>query len=118
MKQNKTLFNQIFEKFQTLNEADEQSNQQQSPSPVQPSPSPVQPSQNEDADADFDDNSSDEVIEQIAKQQLQILQNKFKDNENKKDIIDKIIRKALGEGDGDENEAKELIERIKQSLGE
>ena len=24
MKQNKTLFNQIFEKFQTLNEADEQ----------------------------------------------------------------------------------------------
>lgn len=111
MKQNKTLFNQIFEKFQTLNEADEQSNQQQLPSPVQPS-------QNEDADADFDDNSSDEVIEQIAKQQLQILQNKFKDNENKKDIIDKIIRKALGEGDGDENEAKELIERIKQSLGE
>lgn len=111
MKQNKTLFNQIFEKFQTLNEADEQSNQQQLPSPVQPS-------QNEDTDADFDDNSSDEVIEQIAKQQLQILQNKFKDNENKKDIIDKIIKKALGEGDGDENEAKELIERIKQSLGE
>lgn len=111
MKQNKTLFNQIFEKFQTLNEADEQSNQQQSPSPEQPS-------QNEDTDADFDDTSSDEVIEQIAKQQLQILQNKFKDNENKKDIIDKIIKKALGEGDGDENEAKELIERIKQSLGE
>ena len=49
---------------------------------------------------------------------MQILQNKFKDSENKKDIIDKIIKKALGEGDGDENEAKELIERIKQSLGE
>lgn len=111
MKQNKTLFNQIFEKFQTLNEADEQSIQYQLPSPEQPS-------QNEDTDADFDDNSSDEVIEQIAKQQLQILQNKFKDSENKKDIIDKIIKKALGEGDGDENEAKELIERIKQSLGE
>lgn len=111
MKQNKTLFNQIFEKFQTLNEADEQSIQQQLPSPEQTS-------QNENTDADFDDNSSDEVIEQIAKQQLQILQNKFKDSENKKDIIDKIIKKALGEGDGDEKEAKELIERIKQSLGE
>ena len=111
MKQNKTLFNQIFEKFQTLNEADEQSNQRQLSSPEQTS-------QNEDTDADFDDNSSDKVIEQIAKQQLQILQNKFKDSENRKDIIDKIIKKALGEGDGDENEAKELIERIKQSLGE
>ena len=111
MKQNKTLFNQIFEKFQTLNEADEQSIQQQLPSPEQNS-------QNEDTDANFDDISSDEVIEQIAKQQLQILQNKFKDSENKKDIIDKIIKRALGEGDGDENEAKELIERIKQSLGE
>lgn len=111
MKQNKTLFNQIFEKFQTLNEADEQLTQYQLPSPAQNT-------QNEDTDADFDDNSGDEVIEQIAKQQLQILQNKFKDSENKKDIIDKIIKKALGEGDGDENEAKELIERIKQSLGE
>ncbi len=111
MKQNKTLFNQIFEKFQTLNEADEQSNQQQLLSPKQTS-------QNEDTDADFNDNSSDDVIEQIAKQQLQILQNKFKDSENKKDIIDKIIKKALGEGDGDENEAKELIKRIRQSLGE
>lgn len=111
MKQNKTLFNQIFEKFQTLNEADEQSIQQQLPSPEQTS-------QNENVDADFDDNSSDEVIEQIAKQQLQILQNKFKDSENKKDIIDKIIKKALGEGDGDEKEAKELIDRIKKSLGE
>lgn len=111
MKQNKTLFNQIFEKFQTLNEADEQLTQYQLPSPTQNT-------QNKDTDADFDDNSSDEVIEQIAKQQLQILQNKFKDSENKKDIIDKIIKKALGEGDGDENEAKELIERIKQSLGE
>lgn len=110
MKQNKTLFNQIFEKFQTLNEADEQSNQQQLLSPEQTS-------QNEDTDADFNDNSSDDVIEQIAKQQLQILQNKFKDSENKKDIIDKIIKKALGEGDGDENEAKELIKRIRQSLG-
>lgn len=111
MKQNKTLFNQIFEKFQTLNEADEQSMQYQLPSPAQNT-------QNKDTDADFGDNSSDEIIEQIAKQQLQILQNKFKDSENKKDIIDKIIKKALGEGDGDENEAKELIERIKQSLGE
>ena len=70
MKQNKTLFNQIFEKFQTLNEADEQ-----------------------------------------------LLQDKFKDDENKKEIIDKIIKKALGEGDGDEKEAKELIDRIKKSLG-
>lgn len=111
MKQNKTLFNQIFEKFQTLNEADEQSNQQQISQPEQTP-------QNENTDADFDENSDNEVIDQIAKQQLQLLQNKFKDNENKKDIIDKIIKKALGEGDGDENEAKELIERIKQSLGE
>lgn len=109
MKQNKTLFNQIFEKFQTLNEADEQLTQYQLSSSAQNT-------QNEDTDADFDDNSSDEVIEQIAEQQLQILQNKFKDSENKKDIIDKIIKKALGKGDGDENEAKELIKRIKQSL--
>ena len=56
MKQNKTLFNQIFEKFQTLNEADEQLTQYQLPSPAQNT-------QNEDTDADFDDNSSDEVIE-------------------------------------------------------
>lgn len=110
MKQNKTLFNQIFEKFQTLNEADEQLTQYQLPSSAQNT-------QNEDTDADFDDNSSDEVIEQIAKQQLQLLQNKFKDDENKKEIIDKIIKKALGEGDGDEKEAKELIDRIKKSLG-
>ena len=110
MKQNKTLFNQIFEKFQTLNEADEQLTQYQLPSSAQNA-------QNEDTDADFDDNSSDEVIEQIAKQQLQLLQNKFKDDENKKEIIDKIIKKALGEGDGDEKEAKELIDRIKKSLG-
>lgn len=110
MKQNKTLFNQIFEKFQTLNEADEQLTQYQLPSSAQNV-------QNEDTDADFDDNSSDEVIEQIAKQQLQILQNKFKDDENKKETIDKIIKKALGEGDGDEKEAKELIDRIKKSLG-
>lgn len=110
MKQNKTLFNQIFEKFQTLNEADEQLTQYQLPSSAQNA-------QNEDTDADFDDNSSDEVFEQIAKQQLQILQNKFKDSENKKDIIDKIIKKALGKGDGDEKEAKELIDRIKKSLG-
>ena len=110
MKQNKTLFNQIFEKFQTLNEADEQLTQYQLPSSAQNV-------QNEDADADFDDNSSDEVIEQIAKQQLQILQNKFKDDENKKETIDKIIKKALGKGDGDEKEAKELIDRIKKSLG-
>lgn len=110
MKQNKTLFNQIFEKFQTLNEADEQLTQYQLPSSAQNA-------QNEDTDADFDDNSSDEVIEQIAKQQLQLLQNKFKDDENKKETIDKIIKKALGEGDGDEKEAKELIDRIKKSLG-
>lgn len=110
MKQNKTLFNQIFEKFQTLNEADEQLTQYQLPSSAQNV-------QNEDTDADFDDNSSDEVIEQIAKQQLQLLQNKFKDDENKKETIDKIIKKALGEGDGDEKEAKELIDRIKKSLG-
>lgn len=110
MKQNKTLFNQIFEKFQTLNEADEQLTQYQLPSSAQNA-------QNEDTDADFDDNSSDEVIEQIAKQQLQILQNKFKDSDNKKETIDKIIKKALGEGDGDEKEAKELIDRIKKSLG-
>lgn len=110
MKQNKTLFNQIFEKFQTLNEADEQLTQYQLPSSAQNT-------QNEDTDADFDDNSSDEVIEQIAKQQLQLLQNKFKDDENKKETIDKIIKKALGEGDGDEKEAKELIDRIKKSLG-
>lgn len=110
MKQNKTLFNQIFEKFQTLNEADEQLTQYQLPSSAQNT-------QNEDTDADFDDNSSDEVIEQIAEQQLQILQNKFKDDENKKETIDKIIKKALGEGDGDEKEAKELIDRIKKSLG-
>lgn len=110
MKQNKTLFNQIFEKFQTLNEADEQLTQYQLSSSAQNT-------QNEDTDADFDDNSSDEVIEQIAKQQLQILQNKFKDDENKKETIDKIIKKALGEGDGDEKEAKELIDRIKKSLG-
>lgn len=110
MKQNKTLFNQIFEKFQTLNEADEQLTQYQLPSSAQNA-------QNEDTDADFDDNFSDEVIEQIAKQQLQLLQNKFKDDENKKETIDKIIKKALGEGDGDEKEAKELIDRIKKSLG-
>lgn len=110
MKQNKTLFNQIFEKFQTLNEADEQLTQYQLPSSAQNA-------QNEDTDADFDDNSSNEVIEQIAKQQLQLLQNKFKDDENKKETIDKIIKKALGEGDGDEKEAKELIDRIKKSLG-
>lgn len=110
MKQNKTLFNQIFEKFQTLNEADEQLTQYQLPSSAQNA-------QNEDTDADFDDNSSDEVIEQIAEQQLQILQNKFKDDENKKETIDKIIKKALGKGDGDEKEAKELIDRIKKSLG-
>ena len=110
MKQNKTLFNQIFEKFQTLNEADEQLTQYQLPSSAQNV-------QNEDTDADFDDNSSDEVIEQIAKQQLQLLQNKFKDDENKKETIDKIIKKALGKGDGDEKEAKELIDRIKKSLG-
>lgn len=110
MKQNKTLFNQIFEKFQTLNEADEQLTQHQLPSSAQNA-------QNEDTDADFDDNSSDEVIEQIAEQQLQLLQNKFKDDENKKETIDKIIKKALGEGDGDEKEAKELIDRIKKSLG-
>lgn len=110
MKQNKTLFNQIFEKFQTLNEADEQLTQYQLPSSAQNA-------QNEDTDADFDDNSSDEVIEQIAEQQLQLLQNKFKDDENKKETIDKIIKKALGEGDGDEKEAKELIDRIKKSLG-
>lgn len=110
MKQNKTLFNQIFEKFQTLNEADEQLTQYQLPSSAQNA-------QNEDTDADFDDNSSDEVIEQIAKQQLQILQNKFKDSDNKKETIDKIIKKALGKGDGDEKEAKELIDRIKKSLG-
>lgn len=100
----------MFEKFQTLNEADEQLTQYQLPSSAQNT-------QNEDTDADFDDNSSDEVIEQIAKQQLQILQNKFKDDENKKEIIDKIIKKALGKGDGDEKEAKELIDRIKKSLG-
>ena len=110
MKQNKTLFNQIFEKFQTLNEADEQLTQYQLPSSAQNA-------QNEDTDADFDDNSSNEVIEQIAKQQLQLLQNKFKGDENKKETIDKIIKKALGEGDGDEKEAKELIDRIKKSLG-
>ncbi len=110
MKQNKTLFNQIFEKFQTLNEADEQLTQYQLSSSAQNT-------QNEDTDADFDDNSSDEVIEQIAKQQLQLLQNKFKDDENKKETIDKIIKKALGKGDGDEKEAKELIDRIKKSLG-
>lgn len=110
MKQNKTLFNQIFEKFQTLNEADEQLTRYQLPSSAQNA-------QNEDTDADFDDNSGDEVIEQIAKQQLQILQNKFKDSDNKKETIDKIIKKALGKGDGDEKEAKELIDRIKKSLG-
>lgn len=110
MKQNKTLFNQIFEKFQTLNEVDEQLTQYQLSSSAQNA-------QNEDTDADFDDNSSDEVIEQIAKQQLQLLQNKFKDDENKKETIDKIIKKALGKGDGDEKEAKELIDRIKKSLG-
>ena len=110
MKQNKTLYNQIFEKFQTLNEADEQLTQYQLSSSAQNT-------QNEDTDADFDDNSSDEVIEQIAKQQLQLLQNKFKDDENKKETIDKIIKKALGKGDGDEKEAKELIDRIKKSLG-
>lgn len=110
MKQNKTLFNQIFEKFQTLNEADEQLTRYQLPSSAQNA-------QNEDIDADFDDNSGDEVIEQIAKQQLQILQNKFKDSDNKKETIDKIIKKALGKGDGDEKEAKELIDRIKKSLG-
>lgn len=110
MKQNKTLFNQIFEKFQTLNEADEQLIQYQLPSSAQNT-------QNEDTDVDFDDNSSDVVIEQIAKQQLQLLQNKFKDDENKKETIDKIIKKALGKGDGDEKEAKELIDRIKKSLG-
>ena len=46
------------------------------------------------------------------------MNDKFKDEKNKKTIIDKIIKKALGKGDGDETEAKELIERIKQALGE
>lgn len=111
MKQNKTLFNQIFEKFQTLNEADEQLSTGNSP--VSNNETPDQSSQNSS-----NENVNKAKIDEIAKTQLQLLQDKFKNDENKKEIIDKIIKKALGEGDGDEKEAKELIDRIKKSLGE
>lgn len=111
MKQNKTLFNQIFEKFQTLNEADEQLST--GDSPVSNDKTPDQSSQNSS-----NENVDKAKIDEIAKTQLQLLQDKFKNDENKKEIIDKIIKKALGEGDGDEKEAKELIDRIKKSLSE
>jgi len=113
MKQNKTLFNQIFEKFQTLNEADEQLTTSNS-SASNNKTSEQSSSQNND-----NENVDKAKINEIAKAQLQLLQDKFKDDENKKEIIDKIIKKALGEGegDGDEKEAKELINRIKKSLG-
>lgn len=111
MKQNKTLFNQIFEKFQTLNEADEQLATSNSPTSNNET-SKQSPSQNTN-----NENVDKTKIDEIANTQLQLLQDKFKDDENKKEIIDKIIKKALGEGDGDEKEAKELIDRIKKSLG-
>lgn len=123
MKTNKNLFNQIFEQFQTLNE---EVDEQNALGGVNLHQSSNQPSNNSDDNIEVDDtpqseqdnNESSIKVDKIAKIQLQILNDKFKDEKNKKTIIDKIIKKALGKGDGDETEAKELIERIKQALGE
>lgn len=123
MKTNKNLFNQIFEQFQMLNEEVDEQNALGS---VNLHQSSNQPTNNNDDNIEVDDipqpeqdnNESSIKVDEIAKIQLQLLNDKFKDEKNKKTIIDKIIKKALGKGDGDETEAKELIERIKQALGE
>lgn len=117
MKTNKNLFNQIFEQYQTLNE---EANEQTSLS--------VTPSQNQTLTKVVDNKqltqndkiSSSDKINEIAKAQLKILNDKFKDDENKKTTIDNIIKRALGKNNDSSNdeEAKALLLRIKQSLSE
>lgn len=117
MKNNKNLFNQIFEQFQTLNEeANEQTSLNTTPSQNQLSTKVVDNEQS----TQNDKNSSSDKINEIAKAQLKILNDKFKDDENKKTTIDNIIKRALGKNDdsGNDDEARALLMRIKQSLSE
>ena len=115
MKNNKNLFNQIFEQFQTLNEeANEQTSLNVTPSQNQLSTKVVDNEQS----TQNDKNSSSDKINEIAKAQLKILNDKFKDDENKKTTIDNIIKRALGKNDDSsiDDEARALLMRIKQSL--
>ena len=117
MKNNKNLFNQIFEQFQTLNEdANEQTSLSLVPRQNQVSTEVVddeQPTQD-------DKNPSSDKITEIAKAQLKILNDKFKDDENRKTTIDNIIKVALGESKDTSHvdEVKALYTRIKQALSE
>ena len=117
MKTNKNLFNQIFEQCQTLNEeANEQTSLITTPPQNQP---PAKAIDNKQLTQN-DKSSSSDKINEIAKAQLKILNDKFKDDENKKTTIDNIIKRARGKNNDSSNddEAKALLMRIKQSLSE